>query len=131
MDKRPKKYKILIIEDDLPALNALIEKFSREGFSTLEAKNGEEGLESALKNRPDLILLDIVMPKMDGMTMLKKLREDEWGKHVPIIILTNLNENEKIAEAIAEGSYKYLIKSDWKIEDIVAKVRNQIETPQS
>ena len=64
--------------------------------------------------------------------MLKRLREtDEWGKHVPIIILTNLSENEKIAEAIARGSYKYLIKSDWKIEDIVAKVRNQIETPQS
>ena len=134
MNDKTKKYTILIVEDDLPALSALVEKFSHEGFSVLEAKNGEEGLESALKNHPDMILLDIVMPRMDGMTMLKKLREDgEWSKHVPVIILTNLTSADEgrtrdITEL--EPAY-YLVKSDWKIEDVVAKVRERLETPHS
>ena len=131
MDTQSKKYTILVVEDEVPLLNALVGKFFREGFSVLQAKNGEEGLESALKNRPDLILLDIVMPRMDGMTMLKKLREDAWGKTVEVIMLSNLSELAKVAEAVAQGSYEYLVKSNWKIEDVVTKVRERLETPHS
>lgn len=80
----------------------------------------------ALLWHPDLILLDIVMPKMDGMTMLAQLREDEWGKTARVITLTNLSDTEKVAEAIEHGSYEYLVKSDWKIEDVVAKVREKL-----
>ncbi len=133
MDKGTESKKtILVVEDDASELKALVDKFTREGFSVLQAKNGEEGLESALKNHPDLILLDIVMPKMDGMTMLKKLREtDEWGKTVPVIILTNLTSadegrNRDITEL--EPAY-YLVKTDWKIDELVAKVRDLLETP--
>src|SRR3990167_6145262 len=121
------KKTILIVEDEISLLNALRDKLTREGFSTLEAKNGEEGLEVALREHPDLILLDIVMPKMDGMTMLRKLREDLWGKSAKVIILTNLSDKEKMAEALEQKLHKYLVKSDWKIEDVVAKVREQLE----
>ena len=77
----------------------------------------------ALKEQPDVILLDIIMPKMDGITMLKKLREDAWGKEAKVILLTNLSSNEKLAEVTAQGSHEYLVKTDWKIEDVVTKVR--------
>lgn len=118
--------KILIIEDESSLRNALRDKFTRDGFEVLEAKNGEEGLDVALREHPDLILLDIVMPKMDGMTMLTQLREDEWGKTARVITLTNLSDTEKVAEAIEHGSYEYLVKSDWKIEDVVATVRKKL-----
>ena len=121
------KKTILVVEDEISLLNALRDKLTRENFAVLEAKNGEEGLEVALREQPDLILLDIVMPKMDGMTMLRKLREDLWGKSAKVIILTNLSDNEKIAGALEQKSQEYLVKSDWKIEDVVAKVRERLE----
>ncbi len=121
------KKTILIVEDERPLREALHDKLTRAGFSTLEAENGEEGLEVSLREHPDLILLDIVMPKMDGMTMLKKLREDKWGKDAKVIILTNLSDLENISEAVIQGSYEYILKSDWRIEDVIAKVRELLE----
>lgn len=118
--------KILIVEDETSLRNALRDKLILEGFVVLEAKNGEEGLDVALRNHPDLILLDIIMPKMDGLTMLKKLREDVWGKNTKVILLTNLSDNEKVSEALLRGSYDYLVKSDWKIGDVVAKIRARL-----
>ncbi len=120
------KKKILIVEDETSLRNALHDKLALEGFSSLEAKNGEEGLEVALREHPDLILLDIIMPVMDGMTMLKKIRQDPWGKTARVMILSNLSYNENIAEAIENGTYEYLVKTDWKLEDIVAKLREQL-----
>lgn len=119
--------KILIVEDERDMRQALVDELSRNGFETLEAKNGKEGLESALKNHPDLILLDIVMPEMDGMTMMQKLRENVEGKKIPIILLTNLNATDKIIEGVVrdEPSY-YLVKSDWNIEGVVAKVKEML-----
>ncbi len=119
--------KILIVEDERDMRQALVDELSRNDFETLEAKNGREGLESALKNHPDLILLDIVMPEMDGMTMMQKLRENVEGKKIPIILLTNLNATDKIIEGVVrdEPSY-YLVKSDWNIEGVVAKVKEML-----
>ena len=76
--------KILIVEDEEDMLRALVDELGHEGFETLEAKNGKEGLSIALKERPDLILLDILMPEMDGMAVMKHLRGDVWGKKVLI-----------------------------------------------
>ena len=119
---------VLIVEDEVSLIIALRDKFFHEGFTVLEAKNGEEGLGVALDKHPDMILLDIIMPVMDGITMLKKLRESgEWGKTAQVIILTNLNEAEKVSEAMAAGTYEYLVKSDWKIADIVNKVKEKLE----
>lgn len=120
------KKTILIVEDEISLRDILCKKFIREGFIILEANNGKEGLEVALREHPDLILLDIMMPVMDGVTMLKKLSEDEWGKDVKVIMLTNLSDAEQVAEAMAHGSHDYLVKCDWKIEDMVKKVKEQL-----
>jgi len=119
--------KILIVEDEESFLFAFKEKIQGEGFEVLEAKNGEKGLELALKEHPDLILLDILMPVMDGMTMLKKLREDEWGKKAQVILLTNLSDNEKTAQALELNTFDYLVKSDWNIKDVVVKIREKLK----
>jgi CheY-like chemotaxis protein len=127
MEQKDNGKKILIIEDEIPMLKALSEKFVRESFSVLEARNGQEGLEIGLKDHPDLIILDLFMPVMDGKTMMEELRKDEWGKHVPIIILTNLNPDDKtLNEILKSGPAYYFIKSKWKLEDLVAKVRQEL-----
>ncbi len=116
--------KILIVEDEVAVSNALKDKLLINGFEILEAKNGKEGLSLALKEHPDLILLDIIMPKMGGITMMKNLRSDSWGAKVPIIILTNLNSDDSIIKAIEDNKPSfYLVKSDWNINDVVVKVR--------
>src|SRR3989304_9443406 len=95
--KTPKT--ILIIEDEKSLRDAIVDILRLKNFLSLEAKNGREGVELALSKHPDLILLDIIMPEMDGITALKKIREDAWGKKVPIIILTNLSAtNEQFGD---------------------------------
>ncbi len=107
--------------------NALHDKLAREGFAVLEAKDGQEGLNCALADHPDLILLDIVMPVMDGMTMLNKLRRDDtWGKDAQVILLTNLNEAGKVADALVRDVHDYIVKADWTLEDIVKKVKEKL-----
>lgn len=116
--------KILIVEDDISMLSVLSDTFSAQGLQIFKAKNGEEGLNLATKNHPDVIVLDVLMPKMGGMEMMKKLREDAWGKSAKIIVLTNVNpETDAAIKSIVENqpSY-YLIKSDVKLDDIVEKV---------
>lgn len=123
MEKQADARTILLVDDELDVLSALSEKFKKEGMKVLEARNGKEGLQSGLKNHPDLIVLDIVMPKMDGISMLKELKQDPWGMHVPVMLLTNVGENERLAEALEMGIVSYLIKSEIKITDIVRKAR--------
>jgi len=122
--------KILIVEDELSLLEALGDKFRHEGFESLVAKNGKEGLAVAIEKQPDLILLDIVMPVMDGMTMMRKLREhSEYGKHVPIILLTNLSaDDDTRMKSVAEYEPSfYLVKADWTIDKVVEKVREVLK----
>ena len=121
---------ILIIEDEKSLREALAEKLKHEGYATLEAVDGEEGLTAALGNTPALILLDILMPKMDGLTMLKELRKaNNYGKNVPVIILTNLSaDNEKTVSSVleTEPSY-YLVKADWKIQEVIDTVKEHLK----
>ncbi len=125
MDKK----KILIIEDEEAMLGAISDALINQDFETLLAKDGEEGLEIALKEHPDLILLDILMPKMDGMIMLQKLRLDEWGKTVPVIILTNVspNANSVIDSVLKNEPAYYLVKSDVRLEGIVDKIKDVLK----
>ena len=119
--------KILVVEDEEDLRQALSEELVRATYDVLVASNGKEGLVLALKHHPDLILLDIVMPEMDGMTMLKKLRQDEWGKTARVIMLTNLNATDKILKGVTEDEPSfYLVKSDWKIADIISKVKEEL-----
>lgn len=117
---------ILIVEDEEPLLRAMADKLKREGYMPIGAKNGEEGLEVSLRNHPHLILLDVVMPKMDGLTMLGKLRQDAWGKEVPVILLTNLSDTERVSDALEHGVRDYLVKSYWTLEGVVNKVRAKL-----
>ncbi|MDD3647412.1 MAG: response regulator [Candidatus Dojkabacteria bacterium] len=118
---------ILIVEDDAPILQALVDKFTNEGFDVIQASDGEEGLAKAKEEKPDVILLDIVMPKMDGISMLKELRASDWGKEMPVFLLTNLSDMDKISESVQIGISGYMIKSDWKLEDVVKKVQEKLE----
>lgn len=117
---------ILIIEDEEQLLQALKEKLTHEGFDTIEASDGQEGLQLALDNHPDLILLDIILPTMDGLTILSKLREDAWGKDAPVIILSNLADEETIKAGQANSVSDYLIKSNWTLGDLVQKVKQKL-----
>ncbi|PIP16912.1 MAG: hypothetical protein COX44_02810 [Candidatus Portnoybacteria bacterium CG23_combo_of_CG06-09_8_20_14_all_37_13] len=128
------KNKILIVEDEILMLKTLVNTLNNHGFSTLEAQDGEQGLALALKEKPDLILLDIIMPKMDGLAMLKELRKEAWGKEVPIIFLTNLSDPEKIIQATKDYTqtldniaYEYLIKSDYHLADVVKIIKTKLE----
>ena len=120
---------ILIIEDEQSVLKTLGDALTGAGFTTLDAKDGEQGLKIALGSKPDLILLDILMPKVDGITMLKRLREDPWGKNVPVIILTNVNpdSNAAINAVVDTQPAYYLIKSDIKLEDVIEKVKQVLK----
>lgn len=123
---KPSDKKILIVEDEEPMLRALTDKFTREGFHVFQGKDGEDGLAVALKEQPDIILLDIVMPKMDGLEMLMKLRESDWGKKVPVLLLTNYGDLEKITSAVQNYVVGYLLKTDWKLENVVKKVKETL-----
>jgi two-component system alkaline phosphatase synthesis response regulator PhoP len=118
---------ILIVEDEQGLLRVLKDKLEEEGFSVLIARNGLEGLNISMEKHPDLILLDILMPVMDGITMLKRLRQDVWGKDVSVMLLTNLSQEEKIADAVELGTFEYLIKSDWSIADVVKKIKEKLK----
>lgn len=128
---RPRK-KILIVEiveDETILRHTLKEKFEKEDFEALTANDGEEGLKIALAQHPDLILLDILLPKMDGFDMLRKVREDDWGKNVPVIVLTNVDDANRVAEGLKidfAGSYDYLVKSDHTLDEIIGKVKDRL-----
>jgi len=118
MSKNNKK--VLIVEDEVAMLTALAKKFSSSGFVVFKAENGEEGLKTFLEKKPDLVMLDIIMPKMDGLEVIKKIREDKKrGADVPIIMLTNLSDAEQVAEAGRFGVFDFLVKTDWRLDDIV------------
>jgi DNA-binding response OmpR family regulator len=120
---------ILIIEDEKYLREAVVDILHSKNFIMLQAKNGKDGLKIALTKHPDLILLDIIMPEMDGTTVLKKIREDAWGKTVQIIILTNLNKtNEQfLIDTEKNELTQCLIKSDWKLYDIVKKIEELLK----
>ncbi len=116
---------LMVVEDEAGLRNVLKDRFLKENFTVLEAENGEEGLELALNKSPELIILDLLMPKLDGMMMLKNLRKSgEYGKNVRVIILTNLDANDKIIHEVTntQPTY-YLIKSNVKLDEIVEKVK--------
>lgn len=116
----------MIVEDEKPLINALSIKLKDEGFKVFQAGNGEEGLKVGYENKPDLVLLDLKMPHMDGVSFMQQIRsrEEEWGKKVKVIILTNLRPDETIINGLAgmDPSY-YLIKAEWTIAEIVLKVK--------
>lgn len=125
--KSEKKNKILIIEDEKAVVFILQRRLEQDGFLVFSAEDGKKGLAMAQKERPDLILLDIIMPNMDGVACLKELRQKSWGKKIPVVILTNLSQEEKKAELLKAGAKGYLIKNDWRMSDISTKVTDWLK----
>ncbi len=117
------KSKVLVVEDEEILMTALREELSTGGYESEGASDGVEGLEKAKSFKPDLILLDLLMPKMDGMEMLQKLKEDSTTRDIPVVILTNLSDYEKISEALSLGAMDYLVKANYKLEDLLEKVK--------
>ncbi|MDP3741409.1 MAG: response regulator [bacterium] len=116
------KAKILVVEDEEILLTALREELETGGYTVEGAGDGVEGLEKTKSFKPNLILLDLLMPKMDGMEMLQKLKADAQTRDVPVVILTNLSDYGKISEALSLGAMDYLVKANYKLEDLLEKV---------
>lgn len=123
MENNNNKPRILIVEDERPMSLALKEKFERESFDVYIESNGQQALKKSLELKPDIILLDVLLPGIDGMTMLERLRGDEWGKSVPVIILSNLSDDDKLKKSVELNAANYLVKSNWMINDVVDQVR--------
>jgi len=123
MAEKEKTAKVLVVEDEEILLTGLKEELESGGYTVQGASDGVEGLEQTKSFKPDLILLDLLMPKMDGMEMLQKLKADSSTRDVPVVILTNLSDYEKISEALSLGAMDYLVKANYKLEDLLEKVR--------
>ena len=116
--------KILIVDDDPTFIKVIHDKLSSIGYDIISAKDGEEGLKMALEGKPDLVLLDIKMPKLDGIGFLKALKEKKDVDQVPVLITSNLGTVDQISEGIALGVKGYIIKSNESLDTIVKEVEN-------
>jgi DNA-binding response OmpR family regulator len=125
MDKD--KAHILLVEDDVFLSNIYQKKFEMEGFKISTADNGEKGLADAKRKKPDIILLDVLLPKLDGFAVLEKLKEDPATKEIPVILLTNLGQKDDVKKGLESGAADYLIKAHFKPSEVVDKVKKILQ----
>ncbi len=125
-----KKIKLLIIEDDLFLLNMYASKFELEGFDVVLAEDGEKGWKTTIKEVPDIILLDIMMPKMNGFEVLEKLKSDDRVSRIPVILLTNLSQKDEIERAMNLGAADFLIKAHFRPSEVVEKIKKLLNLEQ-
>ena len=126
METQEKK-KVLIVDDDENLRVMMGDKLVASGFDAFSARDGDEGLAKALAAHPDVILLDILMPKVNGWEMLERLRNDTWGKQAHVIMLTSLDGVDNVAHALKRGSYDYFVKTNANLDDIVKRVKEKLE----
>lgn len=119
---------ILVIEDDPILIKMYLEKFTNEGFKVLTALDGETGLDIALKNEVDIILLDVMLPKMSGIDLLKKFREHEKGKKTLVVVLTNLADPNEKERALNLGVKDYLVKAMQDPGQVVSTVKGRLKS---
>ena len=117
---------ILFIEDEIALQETLGSVLEEEGYKVIKALDGVRGLELAKKEKNDLILLDLVLPKMDGFEVLKSLRANAATKNIPVIILTNLENTDDIGRALELGATTYLVKANYDLEEVLKKVRENL-----
>jgi len=117
------KINLLIVEDDVFLADLYKTKFSMEGFKVYVAYDGEKGLELAKKNSPDVILLDLVLPKMDGFSVLEGLKKEKKTTAIPVILLTNLSQKTDVERGLKLGAVDYLIKAHFMPSEVVDKIK--------
>lgn len=116
--------KILFIEDEAALQRAATQVLVEQGYQVLSALDGEIGLRLAKEELPDLILLDLILPKKDGFSVLKELKQDPSTQHIPVAILTNLEGHEDVEQALELGATTYLVKTNYKLEEVVEKIKS-------
>jgi DNA-binding response OmpR family regulator len=119
--------KILIIEDDQFLRELISQKLTREGYEVLEAIDGEKGLDAAKTSKPDLILLDLILPGIDGFEVLTEIKKDSNLSIIPIIILSNLGQRDEVEKGLKMGATDYLIKAHFTPAQIIEKIKNIVK----
>lgn len=118
--------KILFVEDDLAIAKSLSYKLQQAKFKVITINNGAQASEVLKKIKPDLALLDLILPGKSGLEILKEIKSSSSLKNIPIILFTNISDQTKIAEAMALGSFDYIIKSDFSLDQIVEKIKKKL-----
>lgn len=121
------KKKILVVEDEEAIRSAICQSLLKLGYSVLEAPDGKSGLDQALAEHPDLIITDIIMPKLHGIDLYKIIRDDKWGKNAKIIILTNVASDLTVQKAAEHPLTKLTVKNDIKLKDFLPEVTKYLE----
>jgi len=119
--------KILIIEDDKFLRELIARKLTGEDYDALEATDGEEGIKKTKELKPDLVLLDLILPGIDGFEVLSQMKKDKELNHIPVIILSNLGQREDVEKGLNLGAADYLIKAHFTPGEIIEKVKNVLE----
>ena len=119
MNKNNNENTILIVDDELPLRQVLQDKFQREGFSVITASNGQEGFEKAKQQKPNIILMDIMMPLVNGFSMINLLRKEPDTKNIPVVVLTNFSEYQQKLAPVQD----FLLKNEWKMEHLVEHIK--------
>ena len=122
--------KILIVEDDNFLANAYRVKFAKAGFDVHIARDGKDTLDSLNTFLPNLIILDLIMPVMDGYLVLEEIKKNELWKNIPIIVASNLGQKEDAERAMKLGANDFIVKSDLHLEDLIVKINKLLEQPQ-
>ncbi len=117
---------ILVAEDDVFLANAYRVKLEKEGFTVHISSNGKDALDFIQKNHTDLVVLDLIMPIMDGFTVLKEVKSNPDTKNIPVIIASNLGQKEDIEKSKELGATDYILKSDISIKDLVVKIQSYL-----
>jgi len=119
--------KILVIEDEAALQKTFGDMLTREGYEVIKALDGEIGLRLARKELPNLIILDLILPKMNGFEVLKALKSDPKTESIPVIVQTNLESMDDIQRALGGGASTYLVKSNYSLEEVLQKVKQVFE----
>ena len=119
--------KILIVEDDKSLQQLLGDMLESEGFKVVKAYNGEDGSDLVKSENPDIVLLDLRLPKKDGFEVLRELKANEATSSIPLLVFTNLEDSEYINRAIEAGATNYIVKSNYDLEDILKKIKQILE----
>ncbi len=120
---------VLIVEDEQSMQRALKSKLAHAGYDVRAAADGEEAMAVLTSEVPHLVLLDLIMPKIDGISVLRQMKGEERLRKVPVVILTNLSSGDKVAEAMQLGTFDFLVKANYSLDDVLKKVTERIGAP--